>query len=79
MVVTTTVAEDAVEKPTLKILAIGNSYSNNSTELISKIADSMDTGLDITAASLYQAGCPLKRHVAYYEAYENLGHYAYYA
>ena len=79
MVVTTTVAEDAEERPALKILAIGNSYSNNSTELISRIADSMGTGLDITAASLYQAGCPLRRHVAYYEAYENLGHDAYYA
>ncbi len=61
----------------IKILAIGNSYSNNATEYISRIAESM--GLDITAASLYQAGCPLKRHVAYYEAYETLSHDGYYS
>ena len=65
------------ETQPIKILAIGNSYSNNSTELVSKIAESM--GLEVTAASLYQAGCPLKRHVEYYEAYETLGKDGYYA
>ena len=61
----------------VKILAIGNSYSNNATEYVSRIAASM--GLNITAASLYQPGCPLKRHVAYYEAYRDLGKDAYYS
>ncbi len=69
--------EEAIDTTPIKILAIGNSYSNNSTEYISAIAESM--GLDITAASLYQAGCPLKRHVEYYEAYETLGKDGYYS
>ncbi len=79
MAIIPTAAADESEAETtpIKILAIGNSYSNNSTEYISAIADSM--GLDITAASLYQAGCPLERHVKYYEAFETLGKDAYYA
>ncbi len=72
----TTAAASGKNRP-IKILAIGNSYSNNATEYVSRIASSM--GLDITAASLYQAGCPLKRHVEYYEAFENLGKDAYYS
>ena len=66
-----------VKNRPIKILAIGNSYSNNATEYVSRIASSM--GLDITAASLYQAGCPLRRHVAYYEAYRDLGKEGYYS
>ncbi len=48
-----------------KILAIGNSYSNNAVFYISRIAESM--GSDISATSLYQAGCPLERHVQFYK------------
>ena len=55
----------AEEKQPLKILAIGNSYSNNTTEYVSKIAESM--GYDIEATSLYYPGCSLKQHVTKYE------------
>ena len=65
------------EKKPIKILAIGNSYSCNTTEYISRIAESM--GLDITGACLYYQGCMLDRHIRHYEAYEKLGHDAYYA
>ena len=47
-----------------RILAIGNSYSNNAIYYISRIAESM--GQKISATSLYQAGCPLERHVQFY-------------
>ena len=47
----------AEEKKPLKVLAIGNSYSNNTTEYVSKIAESM--GYDIEATSLYYPGCSL--------------------
>lgn len=77
VVVTSTVAEEAAEKPTIKILAIGNSYTNNSTQYISKIAESM--GLNIKAASLYKDGCMLHQHIQFYENYETMGHDAYYA
>lgn len=52
-------------KQPLKVLAIGNSYSNNTTEFVSKIAESM--GYDIEATSLYYPGCSLKQHVTKYE------------
>ncbi len=55
----------AEEKKPLKVLAIGNSYSNNTTEFVSKIAESM--GYDIEATSLYYPGCSLKLHVTKYE------------
>lgn len=68
-------AEEGKDRP-IKILAIGNSYSNNATQYVSEIAESM--GLDITAASLYYQGCELKRHVKHYETYEELGKSDYY-
>lgn len=68
--------EKAKSKP-IKILAIGNSYSNNTTEYMSRIAESM--GLDVMAASLYKDGCMIHQHIEFYEAYETLGHDAYYA
>ena len=77
MVSGTDVAAASNKNRPIKILAIGNSYSNNATEYVSRIASSM--GLNITAASLYQAGCPLRRHVAYYEAYRDLGKEDYYS
>ncbi len=46
-------------------MAIGNSYSNNAIYYISRIAESM--GKKISATSLYQAGCPLERHVQFYK------------
>lgn len=70
-------ANEESQKPVLKILAIGNSYTNNATQYISKIAESM--GLDIKAASLYKDGCMVQGHLERYEAYEKLGHDAYYA
>ena len=68
---------ETTEPRPLKILAIGNSYTNNATEYISRIAESM--GLDIHAASLYKDGCMVQGHIERYEAYEELGHDAYYA
>lgn len=68
-------AEEGKDRP-IKILAIGNSYSNNATQYVSEIAKSM--GLDVTAASLYYQGCELKRHVKHYETYEELGKSDYY-
>lgn len=68
---------ETIKPRPLKILAIGNSYTNNATEYISKIAESM--GLEIKAASLYKDGCMIQGHLERYEAYEKLGHDAYYA
>jgi len=68
---------ETTEPRPLKILAIGNSYTNNATEYISRIAESM--GLEIKAASLYKDGCMVQGHIERYEAYENLGHDAYYS
>lgn len=72
-----TAAEEPAARRPLKILAIGNSYTNNATQYISKIAESM--GLEIKAASLYKDGCMVQGHLERYEAYEKLGHDAYYS
>ncbi len=48
----------------IKILAIGNSYSNNATFYVSKIAESM--GKSVSVTSLYDDGCPIERHVKWY-------------
>lgn len=49
------------EEKIIKILAIGNSYSNNAVEYISRIADSM--GIKVSVTSLYDDGCSLKRYL----------------
>ena len=45
----------------MKILAIGNSFSQDATTYIEDIANSMGIE-DITAANLYIPGCPLTKH-----------------
>ncbi len=50
----------------IKILAIGNSYSNNSVKYISGIAASL--GIKVSATSLYYAGCSLEQHVKFYNS-----------
>ena len=51
----------------IRILAIGNSYSNNATQYIECILESMNnTGVDVEVYSLYYAGCSLVQHVDYY-------------
>ena len=50
----------------IRILAIGNSFSNNATYFISRIAESM--GKDVSVVSLYYAGCTLKQHVEFYNS-----------
>ena len=45
----------------MKILAIGNSFSQDATTYIEDIANSMGID-DITAANLYIPGCPLTKH-----------------
>ncbi len=44
----------------MKILAIGNSFSEDATYYLKKIADSADT--DITVVNLYIGGCTLQTH-----------------
>ena len=48
----------AIESEPVRILAIGNSHSNNTTYYITKIAESM--GKKVTAVSLYDDGWPIK-------------------
>ena len=55
---------ETAEDDTVKILAIGNSYSNNTTFYISKIAESM--GKNVSATSLYYPGCSIEGHVEFY-------------
>ena len=50
----------------IKILAIGHSYSNNATQYINSIAYSM--GLNVSVTSLYDDGCPIERHVKWYNS-----------
>ena len=45
----------------MKILAIGNSFSEDGTAYIERIAESAGI-TDIIAANLYIPGCPLSRH-----------------
>ena len=45
----------------MKILAIGNSFSQDSTAYVEDIAKSIGHR-DITAANLYIGGCPLSHH-----------------
>lgn len=45
----------------MKILAIGNSFSQDSTAYVEDIAESIGHR-DITAANLYIGGCPLSHH-----------------
>lgn len=44
----------------LKVLAIGNSFSNDALRYLNKIAKS--EGIDIKTVNLYIGGCPLSRH-----------------
>lgn len=53
----------------IKILAIGNSYSNNATQYIQSIAYSM--GMNVSVTSLYDDGCPIERHVKWYNTNAN--------
>ncbi len=66
--------EKAKEDEPIRILAIGNSYSNNATLYISRIAESM--GKKVSATSLYYAGCPIHTHVKFYK--ENAAEYQIY-
>ena len=50
----------------VRVLAIGHSYSNNATQYIDDIAESMGLGGKIEVYSLYYAGCSLQQHVNYY-------------
>ncbi len=50
----------------IRILAIGNSYSNNATQYTEFIAESLEEELNVEFYSLYYAGCSLAQHVKYY-------------
>ncbi len=62
------IAAQAVEtnEEPIRILAIGNSFSNNTTYFISRIAESR--GKNVSVTSLYYAGCTLKQHVEFYNS-----------
>ena len=57
-------AQTAVAEEPIRILAIGNSFSNNSTHFIDVIAKSL--GVEVEAYSLYYPGCTIKQHVNFY-------------
>ncbi len=50
----------------IRILAIGNSYSNNATQYTEFILESMNTDVEVEVYSLYYAGCSLAQHVNFY-------------
>ncbi len=45
----------------MRILAIGNSYSDDTTALLRQVAAA--DGVDITAVNLYEGGCSLEKHM----------------
>lgn len=45
---------------TLKILAIGNSFSEDATRYLHQLANA--AGIDTKIVNLYIGGCPLERH-----------------
>lgn len=49
-------------KKTIKVLAIGNSFSNDAMRYLHSIAKG--NGIDIKTVNLYIGGCPLSRHYA---------------
>ncbi len=49
---------------TIKILAIGNSYSNNATQYVDEITASL--GIKTETYSLYYPGCSIQQHVNFY-------------
>ena len=57
-------AQTAVADEPIRILAIGNSFSNNATQYIDRIAENL--GLNVEAYSLYYPGCTIQAHVNYY-------------
>ncbi len=59
-----TMSADSTEP--IRILAIGNSYSNNATQYTEFILESMNTDVEVEVYSLYYAGCSLAQHVDYY-------------
>ena len=60
---------------TLKILAIGNSFSNNTTQYLYEIAKAEGVE-EIILGRLYIGGCPLVKHVN--NSKDNLPNYTYY-
>ena len=51
-------------EPSLKVLAVGHSFGNNSVEYAHQIANSLGQNLEIT--SLYYAGCTPEQHLKFY-------------
>lgn len=64
--------EDNKKVKTIKVLAIGNSYSNNTTKYISRIADSTKGDTTFFAASLFFSGATLSQHIANIEQWNAL-------
>lgn len=64
--------EDNKKVKTIKVLAIGNSYSNNTTQYISRIADSTKGNTTVFAASLFFSGATLSQHIANIEQWNTL-------
>ena len=53
----------------LRILAIGNSFSNDATEYLPALLGNMDVK-DVEVARLYVGGCSLQRHMEFYNKEE---------
>ena len=68
----TTQKGDNTKVKTIKVLAIGNSYSNNTTKYISRIADATEGNTTVMAASLYFPGATLSQHIANIEQWESI-------
>ena len=51
-------------EPSLKVLAVGHSFGNNSVEYAHQIAKSLGQNLEVT--SLYYAGCTPAQHLKFY-------------
>ncbi len=59
-----------IEQKTIRILAIGNSFSNDAMHYAEKIA--AEFGYKTEFLSLYYSGCSLQKHLSYYESGESV-------
>lgn len=61
---TTTAAQTAAKKP-LRILAIGNSFSDDGMEYLPALLENLDIK-DVEVARLYVGGCSLQQHLSFF-------------
>ena len=63
---TTNVAAQSKDDGTLRILAIGNSFSDDGTEYLPALLENLDIE-NVEVARLYVGGCTLEQHVKFYD------------